>query len=99
MHVIAVRFELHLPGCRSLKEKRRRIRPILDGARVRYRVAAAETGYQDQWQRSTLGFAAVSSSPSHLAEVVDDVERFVWSHPEIEVASATREWLEVGVDA
>lgn len=99
MHVAALRFELSLPGCRSLKEKRSRIRPILDGARARFRVAAAETGHQDQWQRSTLGFAAVSASPSHLAEVLADVERFVWSHPEIEVASATREWLEVDSDA
>lgn len=99
MHVAALRFDLHLPSCRSLKAKRAIIRPILDGARTRYRVASSETGYQDQWQRSALGFAAVSSSPAHLAEMLDDVERFVWSHPEIEVASATRHWLEVDADA
>lgn len=98
MHVGAIRIELRLAGCRSLKEKRSRIRPLLDGARVRFRVAAAEVGYHDQWQRSSIGFSAVSSSPSHLAEMLDEVERFVWSHPQIEVTGTTRDWLEVDAD-
>ncbi|MGI8794709.1 MAG: DUF503 domain-containing protein [Acidimicrobiales bacterium] len=98
MHVEARRFELRLAGARSLKEKRSRIRPILDGARERYRVAAAEVAYQNQWQRAALGFAAVSASTSHLAEVLDEVERFVWSHPDIEVTRTTRDFLEVDAD-
>ena len=79
----------------SLKEKRAVIKPILDGARNRYRVAVAEVGDQDLWQRTRLGVAAVGSTPSHVQEVLDEVERFVWSFPEVEVVEATRDWMEI----
>lgn len=67
------------------------IRPILDGARNRFHVAASEVGYQDKWQRAELGFATVSGTASKIDEVLDAVERFVWSFPEVEVSSAERD--------
>jgi hypothetical protein len=94
MYVAAVRFDLHLPACHSLKEKRAVIKPILDGSRNRYRVAAAEVAHQDQWQRAVLGMATVASSPAHATDVLDRVERFVWSFPEVEVLAAERTWAE-----
>ena len=94
MHVGALAFDLHLPEVHSLKEKRAVIRPILDGARNRYRVAAAEVGVQDLWQRARLGIAVVSATPSHASDVLDEVERFVWSFPEIEVITTDRSWLD-----
>lgn len=94
MHVAAVHFDLHLPSSRSLKEKRAIIRPILEGARNRYRVAAAEVDHQDHWQRAGLGMATVASTATHAEEVLDQVERFVWSFPEVEVVAAERSWVE-----
>jgi uncharacterized protein len=87
-------FDLHLPGCHSLKEKRAIIKPILDGCRQRYRVAAAEVDHQDRWQRAGLAVAAVADTTRHVTDVLDRVERFVWSFPEIEVVAAERSWLE-----
>jgi uncharacterized protein len=89
-----VRFDLHLPACHSLKEKRAVITPILEGCRRRYTVAAAEVDFHDKWQRAALGVAAVSSSPKHVDEVLDAVERFVWSFPEVEVVEAERSWAD-----
>jgi uncharacterized protein YlxP (DUF503 family) len=83
-----------LAACHSLKEKRAVIRPIIDGARNRYRVAVAEVGAQDVWQRATLGMAAVAASAGHVEEVLDEVERFVWSFPEVEVVDVSRHWTE-----
>jgi uncharacterized protein YlxP (DUF503 family) len=74
-----------LPHCHSLKDKRAVIRPILDGARRRYQVAAAEVGFQDKWQRALLGMACVGNDGSYVNDVLSKVERFVWSFPEIEV--------------
>ena len=74
---------------RSLKDKRAVIKPILEGARRRFQVAAAEVGYQEQWQRSSLAFAAVAADARHVEEVLARVERFVWSFPEIEVLDAS----------
>ena len=68
------------------------VRPILDGAHRRFAVAVAEVGHQDSWQRAVLGMAAVSGSAGHAQEVMDAVERFVWSFPEVEVLSAARGW-------
>ena len=70
------------------------IRPILDGARNRYRVATAEVDHQDTWQRTALGIAAVGATAAHVEDVVDQVERFVWSFPEVEVIAADRSWAE-----
>ena len=70
------------------------IKPILDGSRHRFQVAAAEVGAQDKWQRAVLAFAAVGGEGGHVGEVLDSVERFVWSFPEVEVLSAERSWVD-----
>jgi uncharacterized protein YlxP (DUF503 family) len=94
MFVLALSVEIHLPAAQSLKEKRMVVKSILEGAQHRFRVAAAEVGYHDQWQRAELGFAVVAGTARHATEVVDEVDRFVWSRPEIEVLSTERRWLE-----
>jgi uncharacterized protein YlxP (DUF503 family) len=95
LHVLALAVDLRLPACGSLKEKRSVVRTIVEGGRRRHGVAAAETGRQDQLQRAELGFAATSGTASQAVEVIDALERFVWSFPEIEVLGAERHWLEV----
>jgi uncharacterized protein YlxP (DUF503 family) len=96
MHVASLTIELHIPAARSLKEKRATIRPIVEGARRRFAVAAAEVDGQDLWHRATLGMAAVSGSYSHANQVLDAAERFVWSFPEVEVTAARRAWISDG---
>ncbi len=93
MHVGALEVDLRLPQSASLKDKRSVLRSVLDGARNRYRVASAEVGHQDLRQRALLGFATVATTPGHASEVLDAVERFVWSFPEVEVVSVERSWL------
>ncbi|MBT5579327.1 MAG: DUF503 family protein, partial [Acidimicrobiaceae bacterium] len=41
MHVLALKIELRLTACRSLKDKRAVLRPIIDGIRNRFTVAVA----------------------------------------------------------
>jgi uncharacterized protein YlxP (DUF503 family) len=92
--VLAYEVELHLGAAQSLKDKRQVLRSILDGARRRYGVSASEIGFQDQWQRARLGFAVVASSAQQAAEIIDDVDRLVWSRPDLDVLSTDRRWLE-----
>jgi hypothetical protein len=94
VHAAALRVELYLRECRSLKTKRSAIRPIVEGLRKRYRVSAAEVDHQDTWHRSAVGIAVVAGSHSQLVDVLDDVERFVWSFPEVEVLGIERRWLD-----
>ncbi len=92
MHVAVVRFQLHIPQSRSLKQKRAAVKPIVDGIRHRFSLSVAEVGYQDKWQRALVGVAVVSESQAHAAEVVDSVERWVWSRPDVEVSQFERQW-------
>jgi uncharacterized protein YlxP (DUF503 family) len=71
------------------------VKPVLEGARNRHHVSAAEVDHQDSWQRASLGFAVVSSSDRQAVTVLDELERFVWSFPEVEVLDDDRHWLEV----
>jgi uncharacterized protein len=94
MFVLAYEVELHVGASQSLKDKRQVVRALLDGARHRYGVSASEVGFQDQWQRARLGFAVVGSSEGQATEIIDKVDRFVWSHPAIDVLATDRRWLE-----
>ncbi len=94
MVVGSLLLELHLPASGSLKAKRAELRPILDGARHRFSISAAEVDHQDTWQRSALGFAAVSGSATQVEQVLDEVERFVWSRPGVDVVDTHRAWME-----
>ena len=85
----------HTPTRPSLKEKRSVITPILEGARRRHHVASAETGTQAAHTRAELGFVSIAGSSGHVTDVIDAVERFVWSFPEVEVVTSERNWLEV----
>ncbi|HVN50692.1 MAG TPA: DUF503 domain-containing protein [Acidimicrobiales bacterium] len=94
-HVLTLTVDLQIGSARSLKDKRAVVTPILEGSRRRFLVAASETGRQDLHQRAELSFAAVSGAAAHSSEVIDTVERFVWSFPEVDVVAARRHWLEV----
>jgi uncharacterized protein YlxP (DUF503 family) len=89
-----VQCELHIPTSRSLKEKRAVLRPIVEGLRHRFQISVAEVDYQDKWQRSLIGMAVVSDSYSHAVDVVDNVERWIWSKPEVEVTRFETEWVD-----
>ena len=96
MFAAAVRFELFIPDCHTLKQKRSVVRPIVDGARRRFGVASAEVGQLDKWQRADIGVAVVAGTEAHVLDVLGEVERFVWSFPEVQVLSSHRSWLEEG---
>lgn len=92
--VLACRFELRLPGCRSLKEKRSRLRPVVDRVRHRHHTSVAETGAQDTWDRAVLEVAVVAPGPRRAEELMDVIDRLVWSADGIEVVGAARDWLD-----
>jgi uncharacterized protein YlxP (DUF503 family) len=96
VYAAVVVFELFIPDCHTLKQKRAVVRPIVDGMHRRYRVASAEVGHADKWQRADVAAAVVSGSAGHAEDVLAEVERFVWSFPEVEVLAQRRAWMEEG---
>ena len=90
----ALEIELRIPLGDSLKVKRSVIRPILDGAQRRFGVASAEVDLHDDWDAAVLAFSTVSGSAHQVDEVLDKVDRFVWSFPEVEVVHVERYWVD-----
>jgi hypothetical protein len=95
MHVAALEMEIHIGSSGSLKDKRAVVRHIVESARRRYGVSASEVDHHDLWQRAGLGFTFVAPDAGRVDEVLDRVERFVWSHPEVTVVSSVRHWLDL----
>lgn len=62
MIVLLVTFRLHAPWCRSLKDKRALVRPLLHQLRTRFNLAAAESGLQDIHSQSELAVAQLAFS-------------------------------------
>ncbi len=99
MYVGALEIEIHIPSARSLKAKRSVVRHLVEATRQRFGVSASEVAHHDRWQRAGLGFSVVAPSATQAQRLIDRVERFVWSHPEIEVISTDRHWVETGENA
>lgn len=82
MVVGIVRFELHIPGAASLKDKRQVVRAIKDRIAERTRAAVAEVEHQELWQRAAIGVAVVAADGARAREQLDGVRRIAESHPE-----------------
>jgi uncharacterized protein len=85
MLVALVRFELRIPGCSSLKEKRHVLKTITSSLRSKFNVAVAEVDHQDLWQRATLGVSSVAEQGYHLKRVMHEVERHLGTFPAVDV--------------
>ena len=78
MVIAPLTVELHVPGARSLKDKRMVLRRVKDRL-GKFNVAVAEVEHQDLWQRAALGIVAVSTTGAHveqqLAAAADEIDR------------------------
>lgn len=62
---------LGIPESHSLKEKRRRVRSIIERLRVRHKLSVAETGFQDTWQTAEIGISVVSGDSTIARKLID----------------------------
>jgi uncharacterized protein YlxP (DUF503 family) len=78
MTVGLLTVELHIPGSRTLKDKRMVLRRIKDRIK-KFNVSVAEVAHHDLWQRSVLAVVTVSTDQPHadreLAAVADEIDR------------------------
>jgi uncharacterized protein YlxP (DUF503 family) len=85
MLVALQRFDLRIPGCGSLKQKRHVLKALMGGIRSKFNVSVAEVDHHDLWQRTTLAVASTGAEGYHVRKVMQQVERFVeaWGGVEI----------------
>lgn len=76
-------FELHLPSSRSLKDKRRVVKSLVERIHQRFRVSIAETDFHDLHQRAEIGLAAVANGEPELERLLDEIHGMVDTVPEV----------------
>jgi uncharacterized protein YlxP (DUF503 family) len=81
MHVGALYVRLQIPEATSLKDKRQVVRSVLDRARSRYHLAAAEVGSNDLRQIAELGFASVANEAAAARRPLETVLEALRLHP------------------
>lgn len=73
-----IKFEIHMEGNRSLKDKRRQIKRIIGKTKSRFpNISIAEVGFLDKWNKSTLGFSMVSNEVSFVDSKLDQAFFFI----------------------
>lgn len=86
-------FDIHLPGCRGLKEKRMVVKSLKSRIRNEFEVSAAEVGSQDLLQRAQLGVAAVGPDQGPLDALLQHVLRFVEENLDGELLEYRNEFI------
>ena len=84
------RIVLSLPWNDSLKGKRSVVKSILERARHRFHVAAAEVDDLDAHRRATLGFAVVSNEARHVESILDKLVSFVAGATQAQIIDQSR---------
>jgi uncharacterized protein len=88
MLVALERFDLRIPGCGSLKEKRHVVKTLTNAIRSKFNVSVAEVDPHDLWQRTALAVAVASGESYHARRVLHEVERLVERWGEVELIGA-----------
>jgi uncharacterized protein len=80
-------LHLTIPGCKSLKEKRSRLKPLISRLQREFNISVSEMDHQDSWQNAVLACAMITSDQGQthrsLLKVVQWVESY-W--PDLEVS-------------
>lgn len=90
----ALGIELRMATVHSLKEKRAVLRRLLAGLDRLASLSVAEVDRHDSWQRTTVGVAAVASTPGDLDRVLRVVRRYLDEQAEIEVLDVRVSYLD-----
>ena len=95
MHIMVIGtsvIELHLPGIRSLKQKRSVLKGLIARVHKHFNVSCGEVDLHDVWQSAALGVAVISTSAIHAENVLENVVGWIELHrPDVMVIDHTVE--------
>ncbi len=73
MVVGVLRVSLRLEGCRSLKDKRQIIRPLIEKMRRDFGASVAEVGDTELWGNSEIGISVVSGNAVQVEQLLQKI--------------------------
>ena len=77
MVIVMMVVDFHLPGCRSLKEKRHRLMRIRDRFGKQSNVAICESDYHDVHHQAQWSFVAVGFDRKKVDQTLTEIELFL----------------------
>jgi uncharacterized protein YlxP (DUF503 family) len=86
VHIGALSIELHIPGCRSLKEKRSRLKPLLARLHREFNISTAEIAGNDRHRSASVACVVVSNDARQVQRVLEKV--LVWiehNRPDLQI--------------
>jgi uncharacterized protein len=95
MVVGVINIQLEIPGCRSLKEKRGFIKPLISRLHKEFNISASEVDLQDKWRESVIACVLVSNDrifvEQSLQQIINHIEKnwqnFIVQNHHIELIS------------
>lgn len=86
VHVAVLLVELDLPACRTLKDKRSALKPLLIALQREFMCSAAELDRLDDPGASVIACAVVSNDGRHIQQVLQKIPGWIERHrPDLEV--------------
>jgi uncharacterized protein YlxP (DUF503 family) len=82
-------WELHLPNCHSLKEKRGVLKPLTVALQRGLNASVAETGHQDLWQRAEIACAVVGTARPVVDQTLRAADRVVEETDGVRIVDTT----------
>jgi len=76
MKMGVIQLHFRLPGCASLKEKRRRIKPLLSRLHKEFNVSVAELDFQDAWQETLIGCALICNDTAIIQKTFEKIKTY-----------------------
>lgn len=70
-------IHIHIPGCTSLKEKRRRLKPLIARLHREFNISVAEMDLQDRWQEAIIACALVNNDRAQIQRSLQTVSKWV----------------------
>lgn len=79
MFIAALSVALHFDQSRSLKEKRRLLKSIIERVKQRFNVSILEVADQDLWQKATIGITYLALSHYQAKKQAFAIRKFIES--------------------
>jgi hypothetical protein len=93
MIVGLITLEIHIPGARSLKEKRMIIKSLKDRIKNTFNISIAEVDANNLWQKSIIGASCVANEKKFVNRTLNGVRDFVLKNYSVELIDYTIEIL------
>jgi hypothetical protein len=93
MHVGLLTLEIRLPGCDTLKEKRHRLKGVIERVRSKFNVSVSEVERQDAHQDALVGVSMVNMDRTIIEQVFARVEEFFAEGDGLVVNLSDIEWF------